>query len=228
MEQEISFAYRYWQIKPTDLAPNEPWKDHNSVDQPRPPKRWHRQGFSREEWRSWKGVKPLSDRHVVARKAFSLVWCQRTQQFWVTPGDCTDVSAPGYQDLWSKWSPLYCDHLPGSGDPGLWRLSEHGNGRQHASVCPPLFDEFLPVNFFMGVTARQACHFFGDLSLILGLLAMCPDDVNNIERQIDHLFYYQNRPQFVSYTRLPPTVGHSNSPRDKLGRLFSLPLVTWN
>lgn len=224
MGDNTSFAWRCWEITPRDLAPNEPWDDNNNRDPPRPPEKWRRHGFSRG-WHRWRGAQ-LDDRHVIPRRIFSFAWCQRTQQYWVVPGDCTDRNAADYAEIYDSWEPLCCRHLEGIGKPGLWQLEDHWTTRQHNSHCPRNFDEFLPKNFFMGIVSEQPCHFVGHLSLILGLLAMCPDNVNNIPFQIDQLFYHRDNPRFISSKEY---TNPQNAPRDKLGRLFfNLPSMTGN
>lgn len=208
MGDNLSFAWRCWEIKPSDLPPNSPWPDHNSIDQPKPPRKWRRQGFS-IRWHRWRSATALHDSQVSPRETFSLAWCQRTQQCWVVRGDCTDQNAPDYSRIYENWETLCCRHL----QAGLWQLDERGNARQHDSHCPTDFDEFLPKNFFMGIVPEQQCHFVGHLSLILGLLAMCPGNVGDIPGQIDEIFYHKNDPQFIPCRR------YGGSPMNRLGRL---------
>lgn len=210
MQNDISFAWRGFQIEPDAMRPNgqwAEWPEANARDHPRPPRNWHRHpnGFSKS-WTKWRSAEELSDDQVVGRRTYSIVWCQPTQVYYVMREDCTRRTTDPNRE--EPWQTLYCRQLrPGS---GLCELLDWGDARHHDLRCPKYFDEFLPRNFFRGVSPGQSCHFFGHLSLILGLLAMCPGNVNNIPRQIDQIFYYNNEPRFRPW--------HENSPDGPMDR----------
>lgn len=214
MRDDISFAWRCWLVQPD----REPWPDHNFFDQPEPPLDWHHSGFW-TPWIVWGSTKTLSDHQVTARDPFSLAWCQRTQQYWVLRGDCTERDEPDESEgQEEKWTILYCHHLRDR--PGLWELIDVGATRQHDSICPSYFDEFLPKNFFIGTnpSPEPRCHFVGHLSLILALLAMCPRDVRKIPRQINEYFYHDNEPRFIPWRE---RISNSpDLPMDRYSTLF--------
>lgn len=193
------FAFRYWEIKPEAL-----WAEHTSSDLPRPPDQWQKTGFQLP-WHIWSEhtVQPLPEWQysaVMPRRATSVMWCQPQQNYWVVPYDCTLPQEKKEEiDVWHTlfFRDLGLESPP---NPGLWKLLEHGLERQHSAKCPVNFDEFLPRNFFNGTDSRVSapCHLVGNLSLILGLHAMVPQDEQNIPRQIEQYFFRSDEPYLIS------------------------------
>lgn len=219
---DVMFAYKYCQIVPKKLGPNGQWPPHNTSDPPRPPGEWQRGGSFSSGWRAWRSPEvKLTDRDVTARQAFSFVWCQLNQTYWVFRGDCTNAEQVAEAKARAdKWSTLQCHPLQEDSPsrPGLWKLCDWSNTPQHTSRCPPDFDEFLPGNFFTSQNGDAPCHFVGHLSLMLALEAMCPRNVNNIPNQIDRVFYQNNQPIFI------PARTYGGSPMNRLGMAQSAPL----
>lgn len=179
------FAYCYQEMMPVNMPATGEWPDHNSEAAPRPPNDWEPRGFG-SGWREWRNPSGPIGR-IVPRKSFLLVWHQRTQEFWVRAEN-------------GEWNTLFCQHLADNGGhsrrrPGLWRLAECGPQRQHDSQCPSGFDKFLPQNFFKNLGA-SSCHFVGHLSLILALVAMCPENADAIPDYIERIFYCNNQPEY--------------------------------
>lgn len=199
----VVFAYKYCQIVPKRLGSNGQWLQHTTTGLPTPPRDWQRRGFS-SDWRAWRTGEELRDEDVIPRQAYSLVWCQRNQTYWVFPMDCTDQEQVAQADENAdEWQTLQCHPLGEDtpSRPGLWKLCDWSNTPQHGSECPPDFDEFLPGNFFTGSDGAVPCHFVGHFSLILALQAMCPKDVNEIPNQIDEIFYNNGQPEFLPARR---------------------------
>lgn len=212
---DTPFAFRYWQIKP-----NEPWRDDSNIHPPMPPEQWRRDGFS-QDWYIWRKESsgPLEEDQIVTPfRSTSVVWCQQSQKYWFVPRDCTETtqrSAENDPEVWDNWHPLFFYDLGSETQrprPGLWKILPTGLKRQHDGGCPRNFDEFLPKHFFFfgGDTQDTRCHFIGDLSLMLALLAMCPRKPDKILEQISQKFYANNSSRFES----------SEDPIDRSGMCF--------
>lgn len=208
--QDFSFAYRFWQIKS-----QEPWLEINTVDAPRPPGEWTKTGFE-EPWRDWRAKRTLTPDQVVPGRAFSIVWSQPQQSYWILPEDCVGWDEQTREPA-EGWHRLQFRDL--EGQKGLWRLEEYGTKTQHESTCLDTFKEFLPGHFFTGSRSTTRCHLFGNLSLVLGMLAIVPQDPSDIVRQIDEYFYRDHSPRYV------PTREHRKwYPMGRDGKLNIYPL----
>ncbi|KAK5941108.1 hypothetical protein PMZ80_006385 [Knufia obscura] len=173
-----------------------------------PPEQWRRDGFS-QDWYIWRKESsgPLEEDQIVTPfRSTSVVWCQQSQKYWFVPRDCTETtqrSAENDPEVWDNWHPLFFYDLGSETQrprPGLWKILPTGLKRQHDGGCPRNFDEFLPKHFFFfgGDTQDTRCHFIGDLSLMLALLAMCPRKPDKILEQISQKFYANNSSRFES------------------------------
>jgi len=210
--RDFSFAYRFWHIEP-----QEPWHEINAVDYPRPPppSKWKKTGFE-EPWREWRTGRGLTEDDVVPRRAISIVWCQPQQSYWILPEDCVGWDEQKREPA-EGWHRLQFHDL--AGHKGLWQLVEYGTKTQHESTCPEPFKEFLPGQFFSGSSPATPCHLVGRLSLMLGMMAIVPQDPSDIVRQIDEYFYRDHNPRYV------PTTEHKKWwPMGRDGKL-NIPLL---
>lgn len=191
-----SFAFRFWHIEPLSE-----WRELPANDLTRPPDRWQKVG-DEPTWYVWNReadsqLKQVEHSAVEPRRQTSITWNQHQQNYWILPRDCTTSQE---REATDEWSILYFHHLDRQSParPGLWRLLDGGATRQHSASCPEDFEEFLPRNYFRGEEPGEPCHFVGDLSLMLGLLAMCPSDEDRIVYQITKAFFANGSPRFIS------------------------------
>lgn len=222
------FACRFFEVEPQN--PGE-WVERPSGSFPPPPRAFKKKqfGFSMP-WHSWHVYAPAGKRLQVIdqtcvseRETTTLVWCQDTQSFWAVPCDFTipDNYEEGRdRDNFHCWSPMYFDCVPRNERPtpqSLYSISVHGDKRQLDFACPETFDEFLPFTKFTGVRQNvpAQCKLVGKLSLILALQAMCPENGEDIKRQIDHYFWRDNKEYYV------PTTMHSEWQTRNKNSMFS-------
>jgi len=190
---DVNFAYRFSQIS----SPS-PWVEVDHISHSRPPSDWRRDGS--RGWHAWRaGFAPdLPDDEVEPHGATSIIWCQSQQAFWILLGDCVGWQEED-QDPACGWHRLYLQDLAKAEPPRkhLWKLVHYGLIEQHDSTSLPTFREFLPGSFFKGSSSTR-CHLVGDLSLVLGLMAMIPAFPDLIVRQIDEYFFHDDSPRFIS------------------------------
>jgi len=192
---EPSFAFCYSQIVP---ASGIEWQEHSTIDPPRPPIGWRKTGFG-QGWHGWKAGEtwPLSAEDIIPRRATSIIWRQPQQCFWIAPIDYTTIR--GELDPVEDWSHLYFHDLglETNSQRGLFKLLGHGTERQLPLACPERFDEFLPKHCFRG-EEKKPCHLVGDLSLMLALHALVPEQEDNISNHIKEFFFRGNNSSLQS------------------------------
>lgn len=212
--QDTRFAFRIWQIEP-----DSQWHETSKAQLPTPPHRWRRSGLELP-WHVWDSASSGANRvhrlppkiQIKPRGATSLVWYTRLQQFYVAPVDC---AMPNIRQEMEKqpeldWTTLWFKELSDHHQfrrPGIYKFVQSGTQWKLNCECPPGFDEYLPRNIFRGeiTGSPQTCHLVGDLSLILALHAMCPEEVSNVLPHIREYFYPGNKPAFEpTWTSNPP------------------------
>lgn len=209
----FEFAVRCFEIE--QQIPGK-WPETPNGNFPHPPRayRINQLGYNLP-WQRWTAIcndgprlRPAGNQRIRERDTTTLVWCQESQSFWVSPCDFTD---PNYAELgadpnnYYHWSPLYFDPLVTGQSPldgGIYRVSVHGEERQLNYWCPSSFEEYLPVNKFTNTSQYShlqiPCRLIGNLSLILGLHAMCPEDIRHIEQQFNYLFWQNQEAVYSS------------------------------
>lgn len=206
----FEFAIRCFEIE--QQIPGK-WPETPNGNFPHPPRAYRISQFGYNlPWQRWTAIcndgprlRPAGNQRIRERDTTTLVWCQESQSFWVSPCDFTDpdYAEPGRDpENYHYWSPLYFDPLiedQSLTDGGIYRVSAHGRGRQLDYPCPLYFEEYLPMNKFTN-TPRNTyipCQLIGSLSLILGLHAMCPQQTHNIGQQFNDFFWENQQPIYT-------------------------------
>lgn len=215
---DFTFAYRFYEAET-----QQPWPETNAIDPPRPPNDgWRRKKGPETPWREWKVGRNLTEGEVIPRRAYSIVWRKSQQAYWILPANCVSWQEQSANPA-EGWHRLQFHNLAEDTPRrrGLWKVVEYGLRMEHGSICPPDFKEFLPGHFFSDNGSPTPCHLVGDLSLVLGMLAMVPRSPLLIVRQIDKYFYYENSPRYI------PTTKHKQwYPMSRDGKPY-IPLLYW-
>ena len=190
------FAFRYSQIEPVS---GFEWDEQIAAYPPRPPKEWRKTG-PKQVWYGWKAGETRllnADEFVVPRRATSVIWRQPQQCFWVAPIDFTTIE--GEVEPLEDWDHVYFRDLglETRSRHGLFKVLEHGSERQLPLSCPKNFDEFLPKHYFQGKEDKP-CHLVGELSLMLALHALVPEQEDDIINHIKEFFFRGNNPTLHS------------------------------
>lgn len=206
-----TLAFRCRQVKPVRTINGE---EQATSHQPQPLTNWkHSDDCFSTDWQSWssngerRAIKPTD---VIPYRAITIMWCQRYQNIWIALCDCTlerqdDEWIKSDPDL-SEKHPFYSEwHEPAfTKEPsGLWRIGVIGEWAQLPVNCPcDNFYDILPRNLFKDVPDQtpepppKRCDLFGDLAIILGLLALWPHNPKYITSVIQDSFYQANNPLF--------------------------------
>lgn len=209
-----TFAFRCRQVKPSHASDVG---DQVPSYQPQPLTKWkHLDGCFDTGWQSWslsgerRFVEPTD---IVGYQAITMMWDQRYQSIWVAPCDCTlepqdhewiksDPDLREKHPFDSEWHELAFTKEEHS---GLWRIGPIGHWTQLPVNCPNvILYEKPPKNLFRNVQdqtpepPRERCDLFGDLAVVLGLLALWPQNPQYITRVIQDLFYCEGDPLFDS------------------------------